>query len=465
MDLGSSQAVLTQAQRNVLTCAALTLLTYDLHTAAERSQFHRGCVLYHNETFGGNGRTCTSCHLFNVGNGNPDDNNFDLSIEDVEVAFAANPLGPLFRELDSDDGLSAAEGGVNGDFSKLLSMANVRIPLGLHGNVTVLDDGSPLISDDARTVTVWRSTPTSENITFDRHLTWDGRFGDDLERQFTEAVITHYKPTRLPTAQEAADGAFFQRHLFSNKQVRASVSGDSPPTLPEVPASYVGSYWDSVRRGRRDFESVPVTSSSGFCATCHSGPMLNLTNEFNPVQAPGEAINNNFVSELNFLRPPETQLPVHSYTIVLDHPVFMPDIPIADSPFMPPPGTPLFPPGTVFTVTSPDLGLLMTNGDPCLVPAACVINCGPGSPTCGTTSFFKTPTLWGAADSAPYFHDNSARDIQEVMQIYRALGQATADGLDSLGLDGEGFRLSEQRVTDIINAFEFLFGHRPILAP
>lgn len=474
-EVGVATEALTQDQQNVLTCVAMSLATPGL-SYAERQQFRRGCELYFNEEFGGNGRRCASCHLFIPANGNPDDNNFDLAIEDVEVAFLENPHGPLFRELDSDDGLSAAAGGVDGDFGTLRGLADVRIPLALHPNVTVIDDGSPLISEDARTVTVWRSTPTSENIRFveqDEALMWDGRF-PTLEIQAVEAVRTHYEPARDPTAQEAADLAFFQRHLFSNEPLRAFANGGPPPTIPEVPSVLTGTYWDSVRRGRNFFLDMPITSDApvrgGHCATCHSGPMLDETNAFNPVQAPGQVINNNLASELNFLRPPETRLPEHTYEIVLDHPVFMPDVPIAHSPFFPPPGTPLFPPGTVFRITSTDLGLLMTQGDPCLVPTACLLNSRPPGPNgeppvFSTASFFRTPTLWGAADSAPYFHDDSARTIQEAMAVYVFNFGITADGLNGLGLDGEPFRLLPQDVEDIINYFEYAFRHRPALLP
>lgn len=448
-DVGVATEALTQTE---LSCAAMSLLTPGLN-ASERMQFTRGCVTYRTETFDGNGRTCESCHMLNLGNGNPDDNNFDLSIEDVETAWAEDPTGPLFRSIDADDGES--------DFTTLRTLADVRVSLPLHPNVSVVPDGSPLVSADGRTVTVWRSTPTSENIVLDANVMWDGRFGDDLELQVREAVLAHFEPGRAPTAQEQADLAFFQSHLFSNERVRTYADGGAPPTLPTVPSWLTGSYWDSVRRGRRDFEDVPVSATGGFCATCHSGPMLNLTNEFNPVQPRGEAITNNFVSETQFLRSPEAQLPVHTYQVVLDHPVFMPtdtDLPI-------PPGVPLFPPGMVFTVLgSPDPGRILRTGDPCEVVAACLIQTQAlGIPA--TTSFFKIPTLWGAADSAPYFHDNSARTIEEAMIVYRFLGEVTADGLNALGVDGEGFRLSDQRTMDIINYFEYAFRHRPVLNP
>jgi cytochrome c peroxidase len=31
---------------------------------------------------------------------------------------------------------------------------------------------------------------------------------------------------------------------------------------------------------------------------------------------------------------------------------------------------------------------------------------------------FKIPTLWGAAQTAPYFHDNSAKTLEDVVKHY-----------------------------------------------
>lgn len=483
-DLGVASESLSQEQRNELTCIAMSLATPGL-SAAERQQFRRGCSLYHNETFGGNDRTCSTCHLNLVGNGNPDDNNFDLSIEDVEVAFATDPTGPLFRSIDADDGAH--------DFTRLRTQANVRIPIELHPNVTVVaedvwgDDGTgTLVSDDGRTVILPRSTPTSENVSFfeqEGGLMWDGRF-DHLASQATEAVRAHFEPhlpgARLPTAQEEADIAMFQRNVFSNEFLRSYANGGPPPELPTVPAWRTGAYWNSVRRGRNFFVDMPISSDNpvrgGHCAGCHSGPMLNQTNEFNPTQPPGEFISNNFVSELNRgllgfpARPVELRLPEHTFEIVLDHWVVMPDVPIAASPLFPPPGTPLFPPGMVFTLTSPDPGRILTTGDPCELPSSCLINCPPPIPgqppsVCSTTSFFRTSTLWGAADSGPYFHDNSALTIRDAMERYVALFTITAVGMNGIGLDGDPFMITPDEVDDIVNYFDFAFRHRPVLVP
>ena len=72
----------------------------------------------------------------------------------------------------------------------------------------------------------------------------------------------------------------------------------------------------------------------------------------------------------------------------------------------------------------------------------------PGS----TTSFFRTSSLWGAADTAPYFHDNSAADLEEVMDRYDFLFAVTAAGLNN-----PAFILSQQDRDDIIAYMNFAF--------
>jgi len=33
-------------------------------------------------------------------------------------------------------------------------------------------------------------------------------------------------------------------------------------------------------------------------------------------------------------------------------------------------------------------------------------------------NFFKIPTLWGVKDTAPYFHDGSAKTLEELVDQY-----------------------------------------------
>ena len=48
------------------------------------------------------------------------------------------------------------------------------------------------------------------------------------------------------------------------------------------------------------------------------------------------------------------------------------------------------------------------------------------------------------------------------MRVYSFLFSVTADGLNSLGVNGEPFRLSPQDVTDIINYINFGFRRHPL---
>src|SRR5687767_15847750 len=55
-----------------------------------------GRQLFEHETFGGNGRTCLTCHSRDTGTVSP---------EDAQRRFAKEPADPLFLADGSDDGL------------------------------------------------------------------------------------------------------------------------------------------------------------------------------------------------------------------------------------------------------------------------------------------------------------------------------------------------------------------------
>ena len=96
-----------------------------------KGQFLRGRNLFLNEEFGGNGRTCASCHLRrNIVD------NFDFTPADAQALFAEDPTPPLFREIDQDP---------DGSFTTLLNHGLVRIPFVLPPNMTVLE--VPSVSD------------------------------------------------------------------------------------------------------------------------------------------------------------------------------------------------------------------------------------------------------------------------------------------------------------------------------
>ena len=191
--------------------------------------------------------------------------------------------------------------------------------------------------------------------------------------------------------------------------------------------------------------------------------MLDTTNEFNPVQPPGGHFTNNLVSETNVPNPtlpPGARvgigLPELTYHFTLQYDLVAPP----GAPLPVPPGTVLFPAGTVFTLRSPDPGLLLTTGDPCANPLFCLLSTNPQAGIFTTTSMFRISSLWGAADSAPYFHDNSAETLEDVVAIYRTLFQFTA-----LGTGNPAWMLSPQEEQDIVAYVRYAFRRAPPLLP
>jgi cytochrome c peroxidase len=78
--------------------------------------------------------------------------------------------------------------------------------------------------------------------------------------------------------------------------------------------------------------------------------------------------------------------------------------------------------GDPIPVTTPDIGLLMT--DPAKSPIAAQTIPPPfvlkqfGLRLAFFRNIFKTPTLWGVKDTAPYFHDNSAKTLSDMLVQY-----------------------------------------------
>ena len=65
----------------------------------------------------------------------------------------------------------------------------------------------------------------------------------------------------------------------------------------------------------------------------------------------------------------------------------------------------------VVTIRSPDVGLLL---DPTpATPPPTVI------PRAFFAELFKIPTLWGVADTAPYFHNNGAKTLRDAVAHYQ----------------------------------------------
>jgi cytochrome c peroxidase len=251
-----------------------------------------GKQLFEEATFGGNGRTCSTCHGEETGTVSP---------ADAQARFAEDPSDPLFVGDGSDDG---AGNGV----SRMLADATVLITLPLPPNVHLAGDPA------ATSVTVRRGIPTTLNTpALDPVLMYDGR-EPTLESQALHAIEGHAQATIAPTPDELQRIAELQQteDFFTSPALRAYAHGGPAPVLP-------AGHTAKEKRGRRFFDSVPIgpgDAKQGLCALCHSGPMLNEVNSFNPLPVPpffvpaGTRFQSVLVSELN-----EANNPVYDFVI------------------------------------------------------------------------------------------------------------------------------------------------------
>src|SRR3954470_8544463 len=110
--------------------------------------------LFTTETFGGNGRTCQTCHSSLTGTVSP---------QDAQRRYRRNPSDPLFLFDGSDDGQGH---GVD----RMLTDATILVSIPLPQNVSMGDD------PNARSVVLRRGTPTTLNTpSLDPVLMLDGR--------------------------------------------------------------------------------------------------------------------------------------------------------------------------------------------------------------------------------------------------------------------------------------------------
>jgi len=308
-----------------------------------------GRHLFERETFGGNGRTCLTCHSRETGTVSP---------QDARRRFARNPRDPLFLADGSDDGRG------NGA-TRMLDSATVLVGISLPQNVSLADQPA------ARSVVLPRGIPSTLNTpALEPVLMQDGR-QPDLVAQARGAIFDHAQARRMPRRRELELISAFQHTptFFSSPTMLAYAYAGIQPKLP------AGRTQEEIR-GRRFFIDAPLAGDfkTGICANCHSGPMLNETNEFAPFPPfqRGGRFQSAGVSEMNIAGHPLREYRFQN------------------------------PDGTTTVVSSPDPGRALITG---------------------TTDFeslnaFRIPSLWGAPRTAPYFHDNSARTLEEVSEHY-----------------------------------------------
>jgi cytochrome c peroxidase len=365
-----------------------------------------GGKLFDKGTFGGNGRTCLTCHSKETGT---------LTLADVQrIIDKADPDDAfLIHDALDDDGIST---------TRVQAHATIRMTIPLPPWLSMADDPG------ATHVTVFRGIPSTLNTpALDPVLLHDGR-APTLPEQALGAIRDHYQNTVEPTSEQLDAIAEFQRtaaRFFSSPALRKFARTGAPPELP--PGITPGE-----KRGRTFLVDAPFEppSKRGICALCHSGPMLNMVNQAHTDFAPGS--------------PPPGVRFINTGVTLVNAPINPIRRWIVNDGVNPP-----------VAIDSPDLGLLLDPTPPAAQPPPTVI------PRAFFAEMFKIPTLWGVADTAPYFHDNGAKTLRDAVAHYQRFFNFTEaqDPVGSRSLGGF-ITLTDDDVDDIVAYLKLLGPNR-----
>lgn len=379
----------------------LTLLPiFNAAKGPDRDRLLAGTRAFALETYGGNGRTCATCHSVTTG---------VFTLAEARERYAKHPDSALFRAIDSDAGDGKS-------YARLLRDGTVTVTIPLPSDVRLADDPA------ATSVTLLRGTPTFMNVAaLDPILMHDGR-APDLQAQALDALRVHAQIKRDPTPAELGAIAFAQRGGFTSDEIAAYAQGGPAPGLPAGTTP-------SEKRGRDFFVSQPVDVKTrhGVCAACHSGPMLDTTNEylarFFPQVVPLPGTDMKFGAEAGFRMFTNGSAEENAAGLrVRMWRVRGPD-------------------GQWEEIRSPDIGLALA---PVVVGVPERFKPYLASPAL-RTNIFKINSLRGISRTPPYFHDNSAKTLEAAVQHYDRFFRA------GLGFPGSQAKieLSERDIADI----------------
>jgi cytochrome c peroxidase len=371
----------------------------------------RGRVAFHDRRLvglGGNGRACADCHV-------PSES-FQLSPAVARARFEAllshravnkNADDPLFRAVDADDFREHGDAATN--YSNLVENGLVRVTLPLPPNVRLIDPASCATADPVlcqptseTAVDVWRAVMPVNNVAITGPdgvaPVWppaprtaimgldpngpnrqggyqhDARFGT-LQEQARGALIAHAQVMVEPPADLLDDLAAFQRTLFSSPAVgvlaEAIASGTTPFPDPDPALTAL------EQQGKTVFTRA--------CAQCHGGTLHPSGSTPDAgIPRPIRARYHNIQTACprpttdGFAPcPPRLARNARLYRITLGD-------------------------GSYQFVTTSDPGRLLLTGQP------------------ADLSAMDTTQLRGISRTAPYFHNNSAATLDEVIDHYEA---------------------------------------------
>ncbi len=217
--------------------------------ASEQSSAERGDELFNLAFPNTNGRSCATCHV-------PEDS-FTLTPAHVARLWERNPGDPLFSAIDADN--PAAKQLTFEHLKKGL----VRVWLKLPDNVDVINAFGKVTTPSDRRIFVWRAVPSIADIALTAPYQLDGRAAT-LEDQAQAAITAH-----------SEGGAVSKRDLgLIAEYVRSQFSSERSRGVAEELASGVDVRDVSDAEGSLDLTPQELRGKAVYgtlCAACHGG--------------------------------------------------------------------------------------------------------------------------------------------------------------------------------------------------
>lgn len=393
------------------------------------------------QSLGTNGRSCVSCHQPAQG--------WSISSDEVKLRFAFTyGKDPLFRTVDGSNCGETVDtstlAGRRKAYSLLLDRALIRIERQVPENAefNVISVANPYGCSDSSTLSVYRRPLPSTNLRFMSTLMWDGREsspqtetqkitfttnpGDllaDLAHQTIDATSIHAQGSTPLTEQQQKDIVDFEMGLVTAQAfdyragpLDAKGASGGPVAIAQrfVPNFFIGIN-DPLGGNPRNTPFTPVVFSL-FDSWNDSGSNLwHFQNEQRARIARGQALFNskpiNIVGvaglndDLNLASIPGTCGTCHDSLNIGNHSVSAPlnigvgDVDSSlDVSYLP-----------VITLQNKTTFEIKTTTDPgrALITGAWK-----------DVGRLKGPILRGLASRAPYFHNGSARSLDDVLNFY-----------------------------------------------
>jgi cytochrome c peroxidase len=354
----------------------------------------------------------------------------------VGSLLAQHPTDPLFNPIDADDPLAATP------TYEHLKKGLVRVVLNLPATMDLIDFNGNVVTPPDRTVAVWRAVPTVENTAITAPYQYDGR-KTTLQEQ-AQGAITAHSQGRAVARRDLDALAEFQQEQFTSKRaekVAKKLAHGVPAEDIERPELHM-LLTAAQARGRDVYDIA--------CEACHGGATnLQVVNRavhdlaFLELKPDGNVLFDSSVQPPKVVEHPEpnneflnvgfanlsylgqiygdlfgprfnatVSLPQYRYRFYTNASrtvkvVDLPPVPVtvSGSPFdlqaaLDENGAPIVGPNLLPQLFSTDPGRAAITGSPHDFEA------------------FDVPALRGIANTAPYFHDNSAETLRDAVDLY-----------------------------------------------